>query len=712
MSRFIGGQIGDVQEPNNRYSPGELKGVFSASDQFQMRKGGGWAGAKGMQCEGGDAVQDYLEGTDVYRAHIFVRDGKFKVLSLGEYGDEIEYLVVAGGGAGGGNVSSPGAGGGGGGGVRIKLSGSPLNNPAAQEVFLAGKATSTQQGDGFGTYTVRVGFGGRSNPGAPPSAGKSNSEAVGKGQDSYFGPPSTPQGITATGGGGGGAGYNPSFPSLPAPQRNPVHRGAPGGSGGGGGGDVGGSSHGGLGGYGNTPPFSPPQGSNGGDGADAGGADAGGGGGGATAPGSSASPHQVGGNGGNGITGVNIAPQFRTSFGGGGGGGSAQNQSSAGSGGNGGGGSGSYQPTANAAIGERFSGGGGGGGSNGYNGKEGGSGCVVIRYKIGTHNLPGNVKASGGIIAVYAPDDASPQRGKVVHTFLDIGSHSFVANQNIQNIEMLLVGGGGGGGSGEGYAGPGGGGGAGAVIYKTGRSVTAGSHPVHVGAGGEQNYLGGPGASGNGYAGGNSSFNGLTATGGGYGGGYNQLGGTTGSAGGSGNGQTGNSTAGTANPGSVVIADEVSPDNGWGYSGGAGASYSPGTARGSGGGGGAAGSGTAGGNSSAGNGGNGVAYTIVGQGIKWYAGGGGGTWQGGAGTGGRGGGSSDNPLGGDGGTAGNAGNYGGGSPYQPGYGHGQNGQMATGSGGGGGMILNPGAPWLATGGHGGSGIVVIAYPSD
>ena len=204
MSRYIGGQIGDVQEPNNRYSPGELKGVFSASDQFQMRKGGGWAGVKGMQCEGGDAVNDYIEGTDVYRAHIFFRDGKFKVHSLGAYGDEIEYLVVAGGGAGGGANSSNGAGGGGGGGVRIKLSGSPLNNPAAQEVFVAGKANSTQSGDGFGTYTVRVGRGGRSSPGTPPANSNSNRNAVGKGQDSYFGPPSTPEGITATGGGGGG----------------------------------------------------------------------------------------------------------------------------------------------------------------------------------------------------------------------------------------------------------------------------------------------------------------------------------------------------------------------------------------------------------------------------------------------------------------------------------------------------------------------------
>ena len=706
MSRYIGGQIGDVQEPNNRYSPGELKGVFSASDQYQMRKGGGWAGVKGMQCEGGDAVNDYIEGTDVYRAHIFFRDGKFKVHSLGAYGDEIEYLVVAGGGAGGGANSSNGAGGGGGGGVRIKLSGSPLNNPAAQEVFVAGKANSTQSGDGFGTYTVRVGRGGRSSPGTPPANSNSNRNAVGKGQDSYFGPPSTPEGITATGGGGGGVSYYPSFPGMPVPQRAEIFNGAPGGSGGGGGGDCGQAS----GGSGNTPPTSPPQGSNGGAGTDAGGADSGGGGGGATAVGVSG-PQHIGGNAGDGVTSVNIAPGFRTSFGGGGGGGSSQNQSSAGSGGNGGGGSGSYQPAANAAIGERFSGGGGGGGSNGYNGKEGGSGCVIIRYKIGTHNLPGNVKATGGITAVYAPDDLSPQRGKVVHTFISSGT--FVANQNIQNIECLIIGGGGGGGAGEGYAGPGGGGGAGAVIYKTGRSVTAGSHTVTVGNGGEPKYTGGPGAGGNGFGGGNSVFDGLTATGGGYGGGYLQLGGTTGSAGGNGNGnQNAGSSAATANPGSTVVADEVSPDNGWGYSGGSAATYSPSNAYGSGGGGGAAGSGGGGTTSAAGNGGDGAAYTIVGQGIKWYAGGGGGAHQSGAGNGGKGGPGSDNPLGGDGGGVGKAGNYGGGTPYVPGFGMGQDGQMTTGSGGGGGFILSPGTSWLATGGAGGPGIVVIAYPSD
>ena len=710
MSRYIGGQIGDVQEANNRYAPGELRGVFSASDQYQMRKGGGWAGAKGMQCEGGDAVNDYIEGTDVYRAHIFLRDGKFKVHSLGAYGDEIEYLVVGGGGAGGGCASSPGAGGGGGGGVRIKLSGSPMNNPAAQEVFLAGKANSTQAGDGFGTYTVRVGRGGRSSPGTPPAGTNSNSNAVGNGQPSYFGPPSTPEGEEATGGGGGGAGYNPGYGPYPAPGRFLIFSGRPGGSGGGGGGDVGPNK---TGGYGNTPPRSPSQGSNGGDGNDGPGADAGGGGGGATDPGSSvSSPQLVGADGGDGLTGVNIAPGFRTSCGGGGGGGSSQNQSSSGSGGNGGGGSGSYQPAANAAIGDRFSGGGGGGGSNGYNGKEGGSGCVIIRYKIGTHNLPGNVKASGGITAVYAPDDLSPQRGKVVHTFIESGT--FVANQNIQNIECLIIGGGGGGGAGEGYAGPGGGGGAGAVIYKTDRSVTAGSHTVTVGQGGDiaVDGSGGPDSQGSGYKGGDSSFNGLTATGGGYGGGYAQLGGTSGSAGGTGNGNQNASSAATANPGSTVVADEVSPDNGWGYPGGAAAPYSPGTAQGSGGGGGAAGAGSAGTPNSAGNGGDGVAYTIVGQGVKWYAGGGGGTWNNSGGAGGKGGGSPENPLGGDGGTTGKAGNYGGGVSYVPQYGMGQDGQMTTGSGGGGGMILNPGFSWLATGGRGGPGIVVIAYPSD
>ena len=128
---------------------------------------------------------------------------------------------------------------------------------------------------------------------------------------------------------------------------------------------------------------------------------------------------------------------------------------------------------------------------------------------------------------------------------------------------------------------------------------------------------------GNGLAGNDSVFDGLTATGGGYGGGYLQLGGTTGAAGGNGNGnQNAGSSAATANPGSIIVADEVSPDNGWGYSGGSAATYSPSNAYGSGGGGGAGGSGSGGSPSGAGNGGDGVAYTIVGQGIKWYAGGG------------------------------------------------------------------------------------------
>ena len=43
---------------------------------------------------------------------------------------------------------------------------------------------------------------------------------------------------------------------------------------------------------------------------------------------------------------------------------------------------------------------------------------------------------------------------------------------------------------------------------------------------------------------------------------------------------------------------------------------------------------------------------------------------------------------------------------------GQDGQMTTGSGGGGGFILSPGTSWVASGGAGGPGIVVIAYPSD
>ena len=54
----------------------------------------------GLTATGG-VISDYVDGSDVYRAHIFTSSGTFDVTAPGNYGDTIEYLVVAGGGAGG-----------------------------------------------------------------------------------------------------------------------------------------------------------------------------------------------------------------------------------------------------------------------------------------------------------------------------------------------------------------------------------------------------------------------------------------------------------------------------------------------------------------------------------------------------------------------------------------------------------------------------------
>ena len=46
----------------------------------------------------GGVISDYVDGSDVYRAHIFTSSGTFNVTAPGTFGDTVEYLVVAGGG--------------------------------------------------------------------------------------------------------------------------------------------------------------------------------------------------------------------------------------------------------------------------------------------------------------------------------------------------------------------------------------------------------------------------------------------------------------------------------------------------------------------------------------------------------------------------------------------------------------------------------------
>ena len=51
----------------------------------------------GLTATGG-VISDYVDGSDVYRAHIFTSSGTFNVTAPGTFGDTVEYLVVAGGG--------------------------------------------------------------------------------------------------------------------------------------------------------------------------------------------------------------------------------------------------------------------------------------------------------------------------------------------------------------------------------------------------------------------------------------------------------------------------------------------------------------------------------------------------------------------------------------------------------------------------------------
>jgi len=79
----------------------------------------GWINVKTLVNEGltatGGLINEYEEGGFKYRAHIFNSSDTFNVSKLGDFGNTVDYLVVAGGGGGGGDL----AGGGGAGGFRV-----------------------------------------------------------------------------------------------------------------------------------------------------------------------------------------------------------------------------------------------------------------------------------------------------------------------------------------------------------------------------------------------------------------------------------------------------------------------------------------------------------------------------------------------------------------------------------------------------------------
>ena len=282
----------------------------------------------GVVATGGTVTEIAQDGIR-YRVHTFTSDGTFEVTR----GGEVEYLVVAGGGGG-----AMGAGGAGG----------LLSNVGA-----AGLAVSPQ------TYPVVVGGGGSGLPGSTtpsPQPGTWRDERGTEGDNS------TVFGLTADGGGTGGA-YGDGGVD--------VRTGTSGGSGGGGGGlftdqtnTAGGNGTAGQGNDGGRSSTSVNGGS--------------GGGGGAGAAGSNGTSSDGGAGGIGVLNGITGTSQY---YAGGGGGGTIESDGAAGTGGLGGGGNGAVRLETDAGSGAPNTGGGGGGA--GDNSGNGGSGIVIVRYRIG-----------------------------------------------------------------------------------------------------------------------------------------------------------------------------------------------------------------------------------------------------------------------------------------------------------------------------------------
>ena len=621
----------------------------------------------GLTATGG-VISDYTDPGPglVYRAHIFTSTGTFSVSAPGTFGDTVEYVVVAGGGGGSGATVGSG---GGAGGYRSSVTGESSGGGNSAE---ASFPVSTSPG----AYTVTIGAGG---PAGPTSANSSV-----QGGPSSFGP------ITSTGGGGGkqhttggsggsggGAGDYPRG-GRGGPADNypgPSAQGYPGGQGasdqatytaGGGGGGAGGSGQGAP----NGPNPQPNPNLSGGNGIRTG----------IVGPGYSigtpgpASPGGYGGGPSTAVTGGWLA--------GGGGGGLNLAPSLPGSGGAGGGGGSGGSGVGNAGTYAT----GGGGGSGSSTGAAGGSGIVVVRYQIAS--LTAALKATGGAISFYS--------GKTIHTFTSTGIFTAPGSFS-ETVEYFTVGGGGGGG---GTPSPGSSGGAGGGGYKTATIPLAGpfAAPVTVGAGGGRNTNGVDSVfaapspqtgGGGGYGGPRPSAGNPAPLGSGGAGGSGASGGTGGPQGTSGgNGDGGSGVAGGGGGAGQAGQNANGTSPGLGGYGGYGVQV-PTTFRNPV----SAPTPTGGGIGDDGTYGASPDGAAPQPGSYWFAGGGGG------------GGQTNNPTyaGGRGGSGG--GGKGGTWPSQAPI-DGQNGLTNTGGGGGGG-----GNDGSGKGGLGGSGIVIIAYPS-
>lgn len=300
------------------------------------------------------------------------------------------------------------------------------------------------------------------------------------------------------------------------------------------------------------------------------------------------------------------------------------------------------------------------------------TGTSISQYSTAALYGIGGAKASGGTITYDST--------YTYHTFTSTGT--FLPLEKIKNAEVICVSGGGGGGCSYG-----GGGGAGGLLYAIFTVLNAGTtYSAVIGSGGSAG--GTSSVPGNGTS---SVFATLTPTGGGGGGSYNS--GNAGANGGSGGGSGSNGSAGGA---WLTAGTGIT---GQGFGGGT----SPYTiAAGAGGG----GAGAVGGSTTtAGIGGDGgtgtTAYTawnqatntgVLNAGLYYIAGGGGG----------------GSTIGGGAGTRGGNANGGGGNGSHIANTNGTNGTANTGGGGGGSGYYTS----SAVGGSGGSGLIIVRYPTD
>ena len=161
----------------------------------------------------GGVVNDYTSGSNAYRAHTFTTSGAFEVTSIGAFGNNIEFLVVAGGGGGGGSRDNyAGQGGGGAGGLITNVPGVATPGPSPNPNVPLTRSSVFDVSAG-GTYPVTVGAGGIG--GFYPGVLGAKNGVGGNGTDSVLTHTSSPKTITATGGGGAAGATNASSNSSP-----------------------------------------------------------------------------------------------------------------------------------------------------------------------------------------------------------------------------------------------------------------------------------------------------------------------------------------------------------------------------------------------------------------------------------------------------------------------------------------------------------------